>query len=103
MNKYETKSIDSYLKDFEKRFKLTLNETLFGPNWANLKKICCPICGNKLTRCAGATTCSSVAARSTEDPSSFPHLNQCKTWLLGSYMRSSRYFASQSPSRYEPN
>src|SRR6266446_3342284 len=49
MNKiYETKTIDAYLQDFEKRFKLTLPETLFGLDWNNLTKTCCPVCGCKL-------------------------------------------------------
>jgi hypothetical protein len=48
MEIYQTAEIGNYLQDFEKRFKLTLPETLFGLDWKNLTKTCCPVCGCKL-------------------------------------------------------
>jgi hypothetical protein len=42
------KAIGAFLPNFEERFKLTLPETLFGLDWKNLTKTCCPVCGCKL-------------------------------------------------------
>ena len=45
---YKTQEIGDFLQDFKRRFKLTLPETLFGLDWKNLTKTCCPVCGCKL-------------------------------------------------------
>jgi hypothetical protein len=59
------KTIGGFLPDFEKRFKLLPNETLFGLDWKNLTKTSCPVCGCKLhySRNKNLYICRSITHR----------------------------------------